>query len=326
MGKKGFPAQATLAGTTIEPEQLNELDFLITIDQEKQIIRNILSLIPQGSAAIQLLSSLDVSDFSVFGHTLTTCQDLNQAATLWKTYSQLLLGQMIRNDYMPIGTNIHIIMTPLQPLDRLLMFCMEENLIFGKFLGENLLQTPFHFSELTVTYPPPSYASQYEDYFQCPVTFNARINCIVIEKPPSLCPQYQPDYELHQACLKQCQRILSIAQGDTLWSSRLKLLLSTTDLIPGEQQICKAFHTSSRTLRRHLLAENTSFQKIISEHRHQQACDYLCNTALTPQEIGYLLGYGDCKSFFRAFKGWANVSPGQYRLGCTQNEYSIRAP
>ena len=41
----------------------------------------------------------------------------------------------------------------------------------------------------------------------------------------------------------------------------------------------------------------------------------LADPAIHIDEVTYLLGYQDTTSFYRAFKDWAGVSPGEWRSG-----------
>ena len=57
-------------------------------------------------------------------------------------------------------------------------------------------------------------------------------------------------------------------------------------------------------MRRRLVEEEMSYQQILDQTRHDLAVQYLKHTALTPKEIGFLLGYSSVSNFRRAFKGW----------------------
>ncbi len=82
---------------------------------------------------------------------------------------------------------------------------------------------------------------------------------------------------------------------------------------PNLASIAEDMAVSERSLQRHLRQEGHSFQKILSETRHQIAKDYLGNTAMELSEISFLLGYEDQASFFRAFQKWENRTPSDWR-------------
>lgn len=52
---------------------------------------------------------------------------------------------------------------------------------------------------------------------------------------------------------------------------------------------------------------------ILDEVRNEHACAYLPSTAFSDGEISFLLGYEDPNSFYRAFRSWNGISPGEYR-------------
>jgi AraC-like DNA-binding protein len=64
-----------------------------------------------------------------------------------------------------------------------------------------------------------------------------------------------------------------------------------------------------RTLRRHLVAEGTSFQELRDEVREQLAVELLGDLGLSVTEVARRLGYAETSAFSHAFKRWRGVSP-----------------
>lgn len=78
--------------------------------------------------------------------------------------------------------------------------------------------------------------------------------------------------------------------------------------------IASKLHASSRTLQRRLSREfGTTFSEILDQVRQERANELLAREALTLSEIGFLLGYSDQRSFFRAFKRWTGTTPQAFR-------------
>lgn len=75
------------------------------------------------------------------------------------------------------------------------------------------------------------------------------------------------------------------------------------------EETCKRLGMSKRTLQRRLRAESTSFAAILEETRRGLALHYLKNTRITLSEIGFLLGFKETSSFYRAFQGWTGSTP-----------------
>ena len=70
-----------------------------------------------------------------------------------------------------------------------------------------------------------------------------------------------------------------------------------------------------RTLQRKLADAGTSFQRVLDETRFALARDYLGRPGLSLLEISSLLGYQEQSAFNHAFRDWAGVNPGAWRLG-----------
>ena len=71
----------------------------------------------------------------------------------------------------------------------------------------------------------------------------------------------------------------------------------------------KRLAMSKRTLQRLLRAEGTTFGAVLKETRHGLALHYLRNTGITFTEIGFLLGFDETSSFYRAFRAWTGSTP-----------------
>lgn len=79
------------------------------------------------------------------------------------------------------------------------------------------------------------------------------------------------------------------------------------------EQAAIQLHVTSRTLRRKLTQEKTSFQSLKDKHRQDMAIRYLNQPDLTLAQISQILGFSDPAAFSRAFKQWMGVAPSHYR-------------
>lgn len=71
---------------------------------------------------------------------------------------------------------------------------------------------------------------------------------------------------------------------------------------------------TSRTLRRRLKQEQTTFSEIVDSARTELAMKYLRRADLSTDEIAYVLGFSETASFVRAFKRWTGTTPKSFRL------------
>jgi AraC-like DNA-binding protein len=84
-------------------------------------------------------------------------------------------------------------------------------------------------------------------------------------------------------------------------------------IMPGAKEVASQLNLSTTTLRRRLHNEGASFQKLKDRCRKEAAIQYLNCPELTNDKIAQRLGFDESSAFFRAFKRWTGVTPGEYR-------------
>lgn len=81
-----------------------------------------------------------------------------------------------------------------------------------------------------------------------------------------------------------------------------------------QERIAREIGMSSRTMRRKLADEGSSFQEVLDECRMRQALfEFRTRPDLSIAEIALRLGYAEHSNFTRAFHRWAGMSPQAWR-------------
>ncbi len=75
------------------------------------------------------------------------------------------------------------------------------------------------------------------------------------------------------------------------------------------ESIAAALGVSTRSLQRHLAAEQTSLRELTREIRVAEAKTLLSDGRLRSGTVAHALGYADSTAFWRAFKSWSGMSP-----------------
>jgi len=91
------------------------------------------------------------------------------------------------------------------------------------------------------------------------------------------------------------------------------LLNSRLAISPTESETAKILGYSTRSLRRRLTAQNTTFRELLQSARCDVAKKLLSTTHMRVEEIAYEIGYLNVGNFSRAFKTWTGFSPSIYR-------------
>ena len=81
---------------------------------------------------------------------------------------------------------------------------------------------------------------------------------------------------------------------------------------PSAEKVARTLNMSLSTLRRRLLEENTSFQEIKDQCRKESALNYMNSPQLSINDVAELMGFVEPSAFFRSFKRWTGMTPGEY--------------
>ena len=82
---------------------------------------------------------------------------------------------------------------------------------------------------------------------------------------------------------------------------------------PTLADIAERVGSTTRTLRRQLDHQGTSFRELLDELRSQVAIKYLRETVMTSEDIAVSLGFSDAANFRHAFRRWTGKTPSEFR-------------
>jgi AraC-like DNA-binding protein len=168
--------------------------------------------------------------------------------------------------------------------------------------------------EARFSYSAPAYADEYERILRLPVRFDAGEDGVLF--PISMMDSLNPsaDAALRQLLERYAADQLAKIPTSARFSQRVRAcILSmlplgslTTDAVAAQ------FSMSSRTLRRRLQREDTSYQEILDEVRAELARHHLTKEKRGIDEVAFLLGFSDPSSFTKAFRRWTGQTPADF--------------
>lgn len=104
-----------------------------------------------------------------------------------------------------------------------------------------------------------------------------------------------------------------LGELDASANSAERVRSALLELLPGGQSgieaVAARLSMSKRTLQRRLEEEGVNYRALVNETREALARHYLTQTELSAGEIGFLLGFENPNSFFRAFHDWTGMTP-----------------
>ncbi|HEY6404414.1 MAG TPA: AraC family transcriptional regulator [Blastocatellia bacterium] len=160
-----------------------------------------------------------------------------------------------------------------------------------------------------------SHRQLFEEYFQCPVKFDAGHNALIYNAADIDRPFLTHNPELLAIVAPQLEAELAYQIAQQTVPGQVKAILKRllAGRRPAVQDVARELRLSPRTLQRRLTEEGLTFQQLLEDARRELARHYLLHSSLELNETAYLLGYEDPNSFFRAFQHWEGATPGQWR-------------
>ena len=161
---------------------------------------------------------------------------------------------------------------------------------------------PSHYEEYRLMFPCEALYAQPENYFEFD---RGVLNFPVVQTQQNL-----------SAYLRRCPLDWFKRQSYYPVYTRkvMDYLESTEDMSEATMDgIANQIHTTTRTLRRKLLEEGTSFQELKDSVRRDEAIHFLSQPDIPISQIARILGFTEAAAFTRAFKHWTGISPSMYR-------------
>ncbi|MGF1747321.1 MULTISPECIES: AraC family transcriptional regulator ligand-binding domain-containing protein [Vibrio] len=290
-----------------QPIQASQVHTLMAITVEQLHIDGL---------GLRIAKRLKLQDMGAWGYAMISCQNLKQLldtglqfSYITKDYVDIHIGYDSEYAYITADDRSH---------GRSAQHYTIEDAICHYYLGiERFLGQEFDRKRVHVdfAYPAPHYLPLYKTIFTTNLSFNAKKNQLrfPVEWIRSAISM-NPALIAHVATLQSQTLIDDTATHPISYQIRVKLLTQLKYGLPSMEAMAIEMNTTSRTLRRKLIAEETTYKHLVLDTRMQVARDYLLNTPLSTTEIAELLSYHSSPPFFRAFQNYYGMSPHQYRI------------
>jgi len=316
LAEQGIGPEDSLKGSGVSPEEIYDASVMTSVRQYAAVCRNAVALSRDPSTPFRTGARLHLAAYGMYGYALMSCLSLR--------------------DYFRLGVKYHRLATPTVTIE------WTENLdasvwTFPDAFSSNLpqdvqqflleqqyTQHVTHLQDVVgqrcppilarFSYPAPDYASIYPEYLGCPCEFEADTcqliyDSAILEMKPHLAHR-------HSAALLQetCDRLIGQAKTSSGVAGEIyQLLMQKPGVFPSMEFVAQALRMTSRTLRRRLVAEGTSFVAIVDDVRCSLATEYLKTTKLSADDVAMLVGFTDTANFRRALKRWTGKGPGEIR-------------
>jgi len=258
----------------------------------------------------------DLLDLGVLGYTVLSCPDLGMALQLLVKYHRLtshasdvaismtdecaIVRQRVKPDYAPLKLEIDE--------DHVTGILLVVRTLLGTDQTSDAIQVEF-------SHKRPRYIDGFSEYLGCEPEFGKAETRVSLPTAWLRRPLQTADDTVEEVCSLQCDALVQqLGPANELVDRVRRLILAVPpSRSPKLEEVAASLMMSTRTLERRLQVAGTSFRRIDNDVRMQLADEYLGAGYLSIKEIAYLLGYSQPGTFYRAFKNWYGVTPGEFQ-------------
>jgi len=310
--ERGIRRETLLAGTGIAPELLERLDARTTPAQHGRLCSNALRLTGDKGLGYEIGLRSQITKHGFLGYGLMSCATLRDALELVRRYLRARIP-FFSVRLMTDGRHAVVELDEALALGRLRRFGFDATLVeLGILLG-SLLSEPVPGLELWFDYPEPDYYARHR----------RRLPTLRFARPANQLrfPAELLDRRLATAnpvtarlMIQECERELSLlGHGQDPLAQVRALLVMQPGGYPDVSALCAQLHVSSRTLKRKLRQQGTSFMELRDQARRRDSRRLLESRTLPIEEVSARLGYTEPANFTRAFRRWTGESPSAAR-------------
>lgn len=314
MESLGYDSRACLKGTGVLQAQLDDASARLSLAQELQFYRNILQLTGNPVIGLKLGEPFVPQRYGLFGYALLSAETFRHALAITENFGRLTFS-FFNFRFGVQGRRAWFAMSNPPDIEQELVdLYLDRDMSAAQVDFSEILGCRFPVDKVHLPHDGKGQREAYRQHFGCAVEFSApegrfEFSADILDGP---LPQSDPESSRHLQ--QQCQMLIAklTSQGRFVDDVRL-LILARPGYFPDIDYVAEKLTMSTRTLRRRLKLEGSSYRRLLEEVRYGLAREYLANTELPMEEVSRLLGYTESGNFSHAFRRWSGRSPSTWR-------------
>ncbi len=302
----GLDCRALFAELGLDYAALQDPDARFAQDDMTRLWHRAVAVSGDPAVGLNMARQVRPAALNVVGYALMSSRNLKEGFARLVRY-QRIIAEGADLDFQPCAQGYRLSLTiqgdRLPPAPQSAEGSLAGCLTFCRWLTGDALR------------PHPADLEPYRQLFQAPLRFGAPRYALLFREADVNTPLPTANEALAQLHDRFAGEYLSrFADSRVMHRARQILCRLLPQGEPRREAVAQALCLSERTLQRRLQEEGGSFQQLLDDTRRDLAEQYLAQPDLAPLEIAYLLGFADPSNFYRAFKRWFGVTPGEYRL------------
>lgn len=309
---RGIDPAVLCRGLGFTPADLADPGFRVSYRQASLMIQRALKAVPGPGLGIAVGEHNRLGTLGLLGHAVALCGTFGEALEIGARY-QVLAGGIAHWQPRHRGDELIVDVDFRFPDPDIGVFCVEELFASFRVYGRALLGAGLLPRRLEFSYPAPAELGAYRRAFGVPLHFCCEANRMVFAAEWSDAPLPNHNALALRQVLQILDRERDALQPLDFAASVERAIVNSLREGPRLERIAADLNLSARSLRRRLAGQGLSFEGLLDNARRTQALGLLANPRRSLDEVAAQAGYGNLRSFRRAFKRWTGLSPGQYR-------------
>ncbi|MET0236496.1 MAG: AraC family transcriptional regulator [Kibdelosporangium sp.] len=307
---RGVPRERLLAGSGLTAAHLADPDGEVTAHQELRVVRNLAAALPGTGLAVG--REYHATTFGILGFAFISSPTMRAAVEVALRYLDLSFTFSIPRVSLADGLVRLALDDQLLP-DDVARFLVERDLAAIHTVIDELVPGGVPLTGVDFRFPEPTAPEEYHAVFGVVPRFGrqstvATFDAAYLDEP---LPQANP--HTVAMCDAQCRALVSRRRARTGTAHEVRERLTQFGGVSSPMaDIARHLGMSTRTLRRRLEDEGTSFRALLDEIREALAEELLTKGAVPVEDVAFRLGYAEASSFIHAFKRWKGVTPTAY--------------
>jgi AraC-like DNA-binding protein len=272
--------------------------------------------LPGLDVALAMAEFIQPMDIGPIGFLIMASHNLREAAQVMEEFSPLL-NDVYRIKVELIHGRLTSMLHPVGPYRSPYL----ERLILGTMCWQNrcLVRNDGLIFDGHFAFPPPSEAlrPRYERTFGGELRFDADLSAVLRPPGAELLPVARGDQGVQETLRTQLTAQLGKLNESSPNVCQQVESIIRTRLGRGQEvsidNVALEMNISVRTLQARIKGFGLDFRELTDRVLYSLALDHLGHKTVSLMDVAIMLGFSSQSSFNRAFKRWANVSPGEYR-------------
>lgn len=316
LAESGIAPALALADSGLHEQDLDDRDARMSARQLLVICRNAIRCSDDPLFAIKAGLRVHAGHFGAFGFALVSSATYREALQRVGAY-RFLSTPLIGRDFHEEGGSGNGILTYRDELgldDALFRFVLDFQIGCTRSIAADILGDGFRFLSASLRRPRDAFADEREALLGTPVSYGSPVDQLVFAGRWLDCPLPYSHMPTSAALQEVCDQLMGrLRPPQTLSAQVAALLLEQPGRFPGIEEVAARLHVSSRTLRRKLQAEGSSFATLLASVRKDLAIRYLQSSEMKTESIAASLGFSDVANFRQAFRRWTSMNPAEFR-------------